>query len=611
MGISESVIEQVRDQVRIEDVVGRVVSLQPGGRAGDLKGLCPFHNEDTPSFHVDMTRNVFYCFGCQEGGDVFNFVQKTRGIGFIQAVRELADELGVVVTQSSERSKRQYQKKQSLYDVCQLACDFFHKQLMVAPQGQEARDYLTSRGLDSEARIDFSLGYAPASSEIFLTAMHASNVKLEALVEAGLARYRNVDRPSEGVYAMFRNRLIIPIRNAQGRVVAFGGRRMPSDNSSPAKYVNSPETPIYKKSQTLFGLSFARGTIQRKGRMIIVEGYFDVIALHRQGFKETIATCGTALTTEHVQVLRPLARRAIALFDTDEAGVRAAEKSLPLFWEGQIEPLRLALGDAKDPDEFFMEESNTAETFERLISKAEPLFDTKVHSLIDHLGMTPGAVEQIIDQVIPIVQKMPTLARQASIQSLSRKLGVSAMSIQARMQRAKGEDMQVGEGYVSPYPRTFTDLFWLTIHFPEETLSAFDDIEDPNALHVIHFGVPVAVLSTNFEEISMFGRLLQGESLQEVLQDIAQESFRKMLLKQSLTSELFAEENAGAAAKNLRDRLEMSACWAKIKIVTADLKKISPSDQTKWLEQLTLLQNLRSTYEDLSRKANTPNRSAS
>lgn len=611
MGISENVIEQVREQVRIEDVVGRVVSLQPGGRAGDLKGLCPFHNEDTPSFHVDMVRNVFYCFGCQEGGDVFNFVQKTRGIGFIQAVTELADELGVAITRSSENTKRQYKKKQSLYDVCQLASDFFHKQLMVAPQGQEARDYLTSRGLDSDARIDFSLGYAPASSEIFLTAMHSANVKLEALVEAGLARYRNSDRPNDGVYAMFRNRLIIPIRNAQGRVVAFGGRRMPSDKSSPAKYVNSPETPIYKKSQTLFGLSFARGSVQRKGRMIIVEGYFDVIALHRQGFKETIATCGTALTPEHIQVLRPLARRAIALFDTDEAGVRAAEKSLPLFWEGQIEPLRLALGEAKDPDEYFMEEENTSETFETLISNAEPLFDTKVHSLMDKLGTTPGAVEQIIDQVIPILQKMPTLARQASLQSLARKLGVSAMSIQARMNRNKGQEVPVGETEVSPYPRTFSDLFWLTIHFPEQTLSAFDDIEDPEELHLIHFGVPSAVLSGNFEEISTFARLLQGEALEEVLQDIAQETFRKMLLKQSLTPDLFAEENAPAAARNLRDRLEMSMCWAKIKVVTADLKKISPSDQAKWLEQLTLLQNLRSTYEELNRKANTPNRSAS
>ena len=148
--------------------------------------------------------------------------------------------------------------------------------------------------------------------------------------------------------------------------------------------------------------------------MIIVEGYFDVIALHRQGFKETIATCGTALTPDHIQVLRPLARRAIALFDTDEAGVRAAEKSLPLFWEGQIEPLRLALGEAKDPYEFFMDNENTSDTFEKLIAHAEPLFDTKVHSLIEKLGTTPGAVEQIIEQVIPILQKMPSLDRLAS-----------------------------------------------------------------------------------------------------------------------------------------------------------------------------------------------------
>jgi len=611
MGISEGVIEQVREQVRIEDVVGRVVSLQAGGRAGDLKGLCPFHNEDTPSFHVDMNRNVFFCFGCQEGGDVFNFVQKTRGIGFIQAVRELADEIGIVVTESSPGSKKQYQKKQSLYDVCQTACAFFHKQLMVAPQGQEARDYLLSRGLDSEARVDFLLGYAPASSEIFLSAMHAANIKLEALVEAGLARYRNADRPNEGVYAMFRNRLIIPIRNAQGRVVAFGGRRMPSDQKSPAKYVNSPETPIYKKSQTLFGLSFARGSIQRKGRMIIVEGYFDVIALHRQGFKETIATCGTALTPEHIQILRPLCRRAIALFDSDEAGVRAAEKSLPLFWEGQIEPLRLSLGEAKDPDEYFLEADKTTETFEQLIQSAEPLFDTKIYSLIAKLGTTPGAVEQIIEQMIPILKRMPTLAKQGSVQSLASKLGVSAMSIQSILKKKSPTEPEQKGPEPSIYPRTFSDLFWLTIHYPEQTFEAFSDIEEPEDLQIIYFGVESSVLSGHDEELSVFVQLLQGEPLDEVLQHIAQEPFRRMLLSQSMLSGLFAEESAAMAARNLRDRLEMDACWAKIKSVTAEIKRISPSEQSKWLEQLTLLQNLRTTYEKLNQKVNSPSRSVS
>ncbi len=613
MGIDDSVIEQVREQARIEDVVGRVVSLQPGGRAGDLKGLCPFHNEDTPSFHVDMNRNVFYCFGCQEGGDVFNFVQKTRGVGFIQAIRELADELGIVIVNNrdSAKSKKRYQKKQSLFDVCQAAGDFFHKQLMVAPQGQEARDYLTSRGLDTEARIDFALGYAPASSEIFLSAMHAANIKLENLVEAGLARYRNTDRPDEGVYAMFRNRLIIPIRNAQGRIVAFGGRRMPSDTKSPAKYVNSPETPIYKKSQTLFGLSVARGSIQRKGRMIIVEGYFDVIALHRQGFKETIATCGTALTTEHIQVLRPLCRRAIALFDGDEAGVRAAEKSLPLFWEGQIEPLRLSLGEAKDPDEYFLEEGTSAETFEALIQEADPLFDTKVYSLIAKLGATPGAIEQIIEQMIPILQKMPTLAQQGSIQSLASKLGVTAMSIQSMVRKAKGQQLAEVAPAVNLYPQTFCDLFWLTIHFPDATFEAFSDIERPEDLRIIYFGVKETVLSGTDEEITVFVRLLQGETLNDVIHDIAQEGFRKLLLKQSMVSELFSEESAVSAAQNLRDRLEMDTCWAKLKSVSAALKNIPPTDKANWLENIQLLESLRSTYEQLNRKVNTPSRTRS
>ncbi len=606
MAISKDIIQQVRDQASIEDVVGKVVTLEPTGR-GKLKGLCPFHQEDTPSFTVDPMDNLFYCFGCQEGGDIFNFVQKTRGIGFIQAVTELAEELGIRIEQVSDFSRKQYQKKQTLYDVCQLACEFFHKQLMILPNGQEARDYLTMRGIEQETRTDFSLGFAPGASETFLTTMHRAKVPMDMLVEAGLARYRNPDRRSEGTYAMFRNRLIIPIRNAQGRIVAFGGRRMPSDNKSPAKYVNSPETAIYKKSKTLFGMSFARGVIQRKGRMIIVEGYFDVIALHKNGFKEAIATCGTALTLEHIQILRPLSRKAIALFDEDVAGVRAAEKSLPLFWEGGIEPLKLSLGDSKDPDEYFLLDAHNTETFEVLIGSAEPLFDTKVFNLIQQLGVSPGGIEQIIENVLPILLKMPTLARQASIQSLASKLGVSPQAIQARTVTQDTVEPVRGRA-TRLYSSMFNDLFWLVIHYPEICLETFGDLDDPKLL--LQHEAP-NVLTANLEELIIFGRLLTGEKLSEILNEVMDERLRKMLLHQSVSPDVYSAENAALAAGQLRMRFEMEHVHARIIQIQAQLSQILPSDTAKLLELLSSLQNYRTKYEKLNQQVHTPTRSTS
>ena len=333
MGISPAIIDQIRQQTSIEDVVSQVVSLEPSRQNGKMKGLCPFHQEDTPSFTIDTIKNLYYCFGCQEGGDTFDFVQKTRGMGFIEAVRDLANDCGISLKEQTPEEIKRFKKIDSLYEVCQLAAEYFHRELNLSAGGKKAKEYLGERGLSDTVIRDFGLGYAPPSSDDFINYMHRHQVSVPVLVDAGLARYKEKTKPSRGIYAMFRNRLMIPIHNQRGKIVAFGGRRMPGDERSPAKYVNSPETPIYKKSQVLYGLSFARSSIQRKKRVIIVEGYFDVIAMHMNGFKEAIASCGTALTPEHIKILRPLTRRAIAMFDMDEAGIRAAEKSLPLFSE--------------------------------------------------------------------------------------------------------------------------------------------------------------------------------------------------------------------------------------------------------------------------------------
>ena len=346
-------------------------------------------------------------------------------------------------------------------------------------------------------------------------------IPVDMLVDAGLARYRNAERPSEGVYAMFRNRLIIPIRNAQGRVVAFGGRRMPSDTSSPAKYVNSPETAIYKKSQTLFGLSFARGSIQKKERMIIVEGYFDVIALHRNGFRETIATCGTALTPEHIQILRPISRRAIALFDEDEAGVRAAEKSLPLFWEGRIEPM-IITWFGEGPDEYFLDETNTPETFESLLTTAEPLFDTRFQS-DDKLGISPGGVEQIIEHMLPILLNTNACTTiQYSIVGIQ--IGCTCQRIEARTSKTASQDAVVHQNQAVDCIHRCSTNCLACDSLSNEMFRSFGDLQNPQVLLQRE---ATNVLTPDLEELMVFGRLLSGEQLSEIFPDLNSDHLRK------------------------------------------------------------------------------------
>ena len=593
MSVSADIIERIREQSAIEDVVSRVVSLQSSGRTGVLKGLCPFHAEDTPSFTVNTVKGLYFCFGCQEGGDVFGFVQKTRGLNFFDAIKELADECGVELRAPSEDEKQRFQTKQSLYDICQIATEYFQKQLQGA-QGTEARAYLKERGVAVETQVDFELGYAPNSSEEFLMYMHQKQVSTTLLVEAGLARYKYPDKQHLGVYAMFRHRLIIPIRNAQGKVVAFGGRRMPSDESSPAKYINSPETSIYKKSQVLYGLSFARSAIQKQKRVIIVEGYFDVIALHSQGFRETIATCGTALTPEHIKVLRPLTTRAIAMFDMDEAGRRAAEKSLPMFWEAGIEPLRLSLGDAKDPDEYFLHTENARSNFENLLTHAEPLFVTTVQNLVEKVGKTAGSVQQIVEDVIPLLQKMPPIARSASVSYVASTLGIPVAVVQSQLSKQR-ENTIITSDPTAEFPKILLDVFWFSIHYPAKMVEHFLSSPDND-------GVSPNMITSNQEQLLVLVRLLQGHQLMDVLEQVAHETLKKALLQLAMQQEIYTPENVVQAICQIKALYRVQYLKNQIQQTQMLIPQLAQTNPNLLLEKVGELHNLRLAYEATQKK---------
>lgn len=364
--IPDEIVSEIRDRVDIVAVVGERLPLKKAGASH--KGLCPFHHEKTPSFHVHAEKRSFYCFGCQKGGDVFAFLMELEGKGFAEVARDLAHRSGVVIPERKEtpeeRSRRD--QKSQLQDVNAIATAFFRAELMTTDKGQRGLAYLAKRGIAQPIAETFQLGLAPDAWDGLARHLEARRIPWELAVTLGLVSPR---RQSSGYYDKFRDRLMCPVILPAGEIAGFSGRTLGSDPEAP-KYLNSPESPLYKKSRLLFGLHAARTSFHRRGRALLVEGNFDVIALHQAGFSETVAPLGTALTDEQVELLRRLAPTVTLCLDGDRAGRAAALKAIPLLVAADL-PARVAcLPDGEDPDSFVRQHG--PQGLEELLSRAEP-----------------------------------------------------------------------------------------------------------------------------------------------------------------------------------------------------------------------------------------------
>ncbi len=368
--IRDDTIRDIRERASLVEVVSDVVTLRRRGRS--VVGLCPFHGEKTPSFTVNEERGRFHCFGCGEDGDVFAFVMKTESLTFPEAVRRVAERFGIPVPEEAGDLGR---RTEPLIDVHALAAAFFQAE-MAAPGGARARAYLTERGLSDETIRRFGLGYAPGGGDALARHLRAKRVPLEHALTAGLVLRRDRPDAGDGVYDRFRDRVMFPIGDRTGRVIAFGGRVLPGRPASgdpPPKYVNSPESPIFHKGHTLYGLAQARDAIRKSGRAIVVEGYLDVIALAQAGVAEIVAPLGTALTVDQLRVLRRLSDAVIACFDGDPAGRRAAARSFPLFLEAGLWGRGAFLPAGEDPDSFVRAHGRDA--LEACLAAAVPLVE--------------------------------------------------------------------------------------------------------------------------------------------------------------------------------------------------------------------------------------------
>ncbi len=408
-GFDDSAREEVRSRIDLVELIGRHVALKR--RGGKFLGLCPFHQEKTPSFNVDSEKGYWHCFGCGAGGDVFAFVMRTENVDFAEALRKLAERAGVSL-KSSPREKAVRAERDVVADLNTKAAKFY-QQALESDDGAAARKFLDERGVSAESIKLFGLGYAPAGGVALVRHLLRDNASQGDIVKAGLATQAGPAGPGgEGLLDRFRGRLIFPIHDTEQRVVGFGARILPEteaqggDRMAGAKYLNSSETLLFKKGRTLYGLPFAREAMAKAGRAVVVEGYLDVIACHQAGITETVATLGTALTIDHVQVLRRFVNTVHAGFDPDSAGLAALMRSLPMFREQEIQVKVIMLPAGADPDEVLR--AHGAERLRELVDKAVSPVEFQLRQAAARLGgFSKTAPEVLMREVVPILAALP------------------------------------------------------------------------------------------------------------------------------------------------------------------------------------------------------------
>lgn len=520
--ISKDLIRQIKDRTDIADVVSGYVGLTKAGQ--NMKGLCPFHAEKTPSFTVSPSRQVFHCFGCGVGGDVFAFLMKRENLAFMDAVRELGRRAGVeVVREAGQPASDQEQRRERIWRANEAAAAWFTGNLQDQQLGADARHYLAARGIRAETVETFGLGYAPPSWDGLVRALTREGFGLAELAAAGLV----VDKDEPGsrrqderrYYDRFRARVMFPIVDQRGRVMAFGGRVI---GEGLPKYLNSPELPTFKKGAALYAMPQAKDAAWRAKSLIIVEGYFDAVALHQAGIRHAVATLGTALTPDHVRTLSRLVGKVVLIFDPDPAGVRAAMRTLDLFKDSGMSVRVVSLPAGRDPDTFIREHG--AEEFRRLESSAPGLLEFAVAQSLS--AATSGALDdriRSVEEVLRILHKTNNPVEQEEcFRLVAEQLGMSHGVLLKRYKEIASNASTLPQGTARPVAKAVTvsgraeerELVRLLLH----------DRLAPAHLGLLrseHFSVPACrrLVEAALAHLDETGRVIVRDVLNEIIND--------------------------------------------------------------------------------------------
>jgi DNA primase len=429
MRIPESKIEEIRNSVSIVDVISVYVQLRKRGK--NYIGLCPFHSEKTPSFTVTEEKQIFHCFGCHAGGNVFKFLMDYKKISFVEAVQEIAQQQGIEISYDDEGYNEKQSEQEVLYDINTEVARYFSNNLLNDEEGEIARNYFQKRNIKVQTLRSFGLGYALNGWENLVSFIKQKNIDLEKALHLGLIGRNNDGR----VYDKLAGRIIFPIFSPNGRVVAFAGRKLREDDTG-AKYINSPETLIYIKGRTLYGLSHSKDEIRKLEKAIIVEGYMDLISLFQAGIKNVVAVSGTALTDEQAQLLSRYTKNVVLLFDADTAGIKASMRSIEILLRQDFEVKIATLPKGEDPDSYVNKFGKDA--FDEIIKKAENFLEYQT-AYYEAQGMfnDPGSTaEAIRDLVKPVALVDDELKRNLMLKSISKKFNLREKLLENELEKA-------------------------------------------------------------------------------------------------------------------------------------------------------------------------------
>lgn len=426
--IPEEKVQEILERVSIEQIISRYVSLRQQGQ--NYLGLCPFHNEKTPSFSVNPSKGLFYCFGCGVGGNVFTFIMKAENYTFAEAAEFLASQAGILLA-DNKLIKKADKEKNYLIDINTLAQKYYHYLLVESSKGKKALEYLEKRGISSNTIKEFGIGYSLDDWESLINFMKKRNVSLSKLEQVGLISPSSGN--NSGYYDRFRGRIIFPIYNLNGLVIGFGGRIIDDTLKAP-KYLNSPETKIFQKSKLLYGMNIARDEVRRKDLVILVEGYMDVIAAHQKGIKNTVASLGTAFTADQARMLKRYTDNVVIAYDADEAGQEAALRGLSILHENGCKIKILTLPEKSDPDDY-IRKHGPEKFIHSIKNQAVPLIEYKLRIAIQKNN--PDALEgkkKILDFIIgDLVEINSLVEREYYLRLISSKLGVTEQVIAAEI----------------------------------------------------------------------------------------------------------------------------------------------------------------------------------
>jgi len=426
---SDGVLDEVRAAVNIVSLVSEYVALKKRGR--NYVARCPFHNEKTPSFNVSEEKQIFMCFGCGLGGDVFKFLMQIEHLTFPEAVRFLADRRGIKLPEVTAAAPAPPgPNTDTLRKAMAEAAAIYHRALLESQEGKQALAYLGERGITRETVERFQLGYSPTSGDALIQLMKSRGYTLEVLEECGLAK-----RSEDGsrFYDNFRGRIMFPITDVQGRPLAFGGRTM---GDRPPKYLNSPETRLYNKSRNLFGLSFSKEAIKAQDQAILVEGYMDFIIPFQHGVENLVASLGTALTQQQVELLGRYTREVVVSYDPDSAGIAAAQRSLDLFLEGDFRVKILRLPAGQDPDVFVR--TAGPEEYRKRAGESVPYLEFLLDAAIQNEGVLDAKKKvRVMNAVLPYLAKLPSAVERSDyVFQFARRLGIEDQQLLAETRRA-------------------------------------------------------------------------------------------------------------------------------------------------------------------------------